>query len=121
PLWRAIYESMSGQLRSESLSDLCAGILIERSRRTGVPAEESLDRYRSMVADGLVTENDWSTDDPPRRDIGGGRHAPVRGQPHPHPLGCRPASVPARPGGADRPGAPSRPDDHLNAVAARTA
>src|SRR5699024_12739466 len=69
PLWRAIYESMSGQLRSESLSDLCAGILIERSRRTGVPAEESLDRYRRMVADGLVTENDWSTDDPSLRDI----------------------------------------------------
>lgn len=68
PLWRAIYESLSADLRAESLSLLCAGILIERATRAGTSPAQSISRYREMIASGLVTETEWSIDDPSLRD-----------------------------------------------------
>lgn len=68
PLWRAIYESMSSKERSESLSQLCAGILIERSHRSGTSPASEIARYRTMIAEGLVSDTEWSVDDPSLRD-----------------------------------------------------
>lgn len=68
PLWRAIYESMSAQERAESLSLLSAGILVERASRAGSSPASAIARYRQMIADGLVTDTEWSTEDPSLRD-----------------------------------------------------